>query len=438
MKRTDKRSRIVFLSALLLVINASAAFSQSSGGNFTITSQVVAGGGCGPDGSGGCTQSIGGNFAANGTTAEPGAADLSRQSPYSLRSGFWYADPGNTPTAAPASISGQVTGANGAPLGGVVISLNGQFTAIAITDANGNYHFDNMGTGGFYTVTPSLVNYHFAPASRSFSLVADRTDAIFTANADASPSANAIDTPEYFVRQQYLDFLGREPDQGGFAYWSAQINGCNGNAACIQTQRINVSAAFFIAQEFQQTGSFIYCVYQGALGRRPLFAEYSSDRQAVVGGGDLESEKQAFAAQFVERGEFAQKYQSQIAADSFVDALLENISQSAGVDLSAQRDALVSAYSGGTTLIQSRAAVVRAIGDNAEFRQSQYNSAFVLMEYFGYLRRDMDASGYQFWLNALNNVPGNYRGMVCSFVTSAEYQRRFGSVVTHGNGDCGP
>ena len=74
---------------------------------------------------------------------------------------------------------------------------------------------------------------------------------------------------------------------------------------------------------------------------------------------------------------------------------------------------------------------------NAEFRQSQYNSAFVLMEYFGYLRRDADASGYQFWLNALNNAPGNYRGMVCSFVTSAEYQQRFSLVVAHGNAECG-
>ena len=59
------------------------------------------------------------------------------------------------------------------------------------------------------------------------------------------------------------------------------------------------------------------------------------------------------------------------------------------------------------------------------------------MEYFGYLRRDPDMEGYDFWLNVLNNrVPANYRSMVCAFLTSAEYQGRFSTVVTHGNGEC--
>jgi hypothetical protein len=51
-------------------------------------------------------------------------------------------------------------------------------------------------------------------------------------------------------------------------------------------------------------------------------------------------------------------------------------------------------------------------------------------------RRDRD--GYNFWLNVMNNgEPGNYRGMVCAFITSAEYQRRFSVVVSHSNGECG-
>ena len=62
--------------------------------------------------------------------------------------------------------------------------------------------------------------------------------------------------------------------------------------------------------------------------------------------------------------------------------------------------------------------------------------------YFAYLRRDADTDGYRFWLNVLNESgtngdPVNYRGMVCSFITSAEYQRRFSSVVTHSNAECG-
>jgi hypothetical protein len=53
-------------------------------------------------------------------------------------------------------------------------------------------------------------------------------------------------------------------------------------------------------------------------------------------------------------------------------------------------------------------------------------------------QRDVDSEGYDFWLNVLNNrEPDNYHGMVCSFITSVEYQRRFASVVTHSNAECG-
>jgi hypothetical protein len=126
-----------------------------------------------------------------------------------------------------------------------------------------------------------------------------------------------------------------------------------------------------------------------------------------------------------------------------VDLLLQNVRQFSSVDLSAQRDTLIAAYNSGSGIVQSRAVVVRSIADNAAFKQSQYNSAFVLIEYFAYLRRDADTDGYRFWLNVLNESdtngnPGNYRGMVCSFITSAEYQRRFSSVVTHSNAECGP
>jgi len=72
------------------------------------------------------------------------------------------------------------------------------------------------------------------------------------------------------------------------------------------------------------------------------------------------------------------------------------------------------------------------------FKTREYNGAFVLMQYFGYLRRDPDQGGYDFWLDVLNNrVPGNFRGTVCAFLTSAEYQHRFGSTVTRTDRDCG-
>ena len=77
------------------------------------------------------------------------------------------------------------------------------------------------------------------------------------------------------------------------------------------------------------------------------------------------------------------------------------------------------------------------MAEGNEFRSAVYNPSFVLMEYFGYLQRDMDPDGFNFWVNVLNNGdPGNYRGMVCSFMTSAEYQLRFSPVITHSNREC--
>jgi Domain of unknown function (DUF4214) len=87
---------------------------------------------------------------------------------------------------------------------------------------------------------------------------------------------------------------------------------------------------------------------------------------------------------------------------------------------------------------KTRAQVLRDMIEIGEFRSRQYNPSFVLMQYFGYLRRDPDRAGYDFWLDTLNNRdPGNYRGMVCAFITSTEYQQRFSSVVTRTNSDCG-
>ena len=91
------------------------------------------------------------------------------------------------------------------------------------------------------------------------------------------------------------------------------------------------------------------------------------------------------------------------------------------------------ALNGGAT----RGWVLSQIVEDDSFKHAHYNSAFVLTQYFGYLRRDPDQWGYEFWLNVLNNGgQGNYRGMVCSFITSAEYQNRFSPVLTHRNADC--
>ena len=341
------------------------------------------------------------------------------------------------PTAAGASISGQVVTTSGAPLAGVTLRLSGGRSAETITNSAGNYNFNNVETGGFYTVSPSIANYSFSPGSRSFSLVGNKTDAVFTAQPDSTPSANAIDSNEYFVRQQYLDFLGREPDQGGFDYWIGQLDQCNGDSTCLRQRRVDISAAFFMSQEFKDTGSFVYRLYKGALGRQLLYSEFSADRAQVVGGPNLEASKAVFADAFVQRAEFADKYQGNTTAEAFVDAALQTMNDSAGVNLSGERAALINRYNQGVGMNASRALVVRQLADNDSFASAVYNQSFVTMQYMGYLRRTPETEGFDFWVGVLNSQPDNYRGMICSFITSTEYLRRFSSVVSHSNAECG-
>ncbi len=247
------------------------------------------------------------------------------------------------------------------------------------------------------------------------------------------PHRSFIDDASFFVRQQYQDFLNRAPDVPGLGYWTSEITRCGSDEACIKQRRVDTSAAFFVEAEFQRTGSFLYRFYRTSLGRNPSFQEFSADRNKIVEGPQLEQMKQAFASQWVQRTGFLQKYPATLTAEQFVDALLQTVLQATGVNLSAQRATLLNEYqaNGG------RARVVRLVADNAEVQSAEYNRAFVLMQYFGYLVRDPDPGGYQFWLDVLNNqVPGNYRAMVCAFLTSTEYQHRFGTLVTRANTDC--
>jgi hypothetical protein len=331
------------------------------------------------------------------------------------------------PTAASATISGRITTADGSPLAGVSMNLSGARSAKVISDANGNYRFSNVDIDNFYTVTPRLVNYHLAPESQSFSLLANKTDAAFTATRDAVIIGNAIDTPDYFVRQHYLDFLGREPDESGFNFWSDQILECGSDAGCIERRMINVSAAYFLSIEFQQTGGLVDGLYRASYGRAPHYVEFMPDtavvaRDVIVGRADwaqqLESNKQAFVDAWVERADFRAAYDG-LANNAFVDAL---ISRTGGFN--GDRDALVRGLNNGSL---TRATALRQVVENEGFVNARRNETFVMMEYFGYLRRDPDESGYAFWLNKLNQFGGNFEQaeMVKAFINSAEYRDRF-------------
>jgi hypothetical protein len=327
--------------------------------------------------------------------------------------------------------------------------MSGTQNRLTITDAAGRYHFDNVETNGFYTVVPTRANFIFSPAQRAFSQLGVHTDGAFngTSAASAGNALNPLDTTEYFVRQQYLDFLGREPDEAGFNFWVNNVEGCGADQNCQALKRIDTSAAFFLSIEFQQTGYLVYRTYQAAYGDLPgapvpiKLGEFKPDT-AEIGNGVvvnqsgwetvLENNKQTYTAEFVQRARFTAAYPATMTPDQFVDQLFTN----AGVTPEANaRAAAINEFGSAATSADSaaRGRALRLVAENSSLAQQDFNQAFVLMQYFGYLRRDVnsgpdtDFAGYNFWLNKLNTFGRNFRDaeMVKAFLVSGEYRGRF-------------
>jgi uncharacterized protein (TIGR03118 family) len=423
---------------------------------------------------------------------------------------------------------------------------------------------------------------------------------------DGAPStSNPVDDPSFFVRQHYLDFLNREPDAAGQAFWVNQITSCGGDATCRDIKRINVSAAFFLSIEFQRTGYLAYLTHRAAFGPNALggspapvlYGNFMRDVQALQkgfvfgqAGADavLEANKVAYFDEFVTRPEFVSKYPSTLTNAQYVDNLLAaanltpsevrlfvvnltnsqevpptvptttggaarpasfgtarfqfNSAQTAmtfnatinnidvtgtqtadvndnlgnahihagasvapgvngpvvwgffgtpfndnnpndakvtpfasgvggtfsgkwdapegnGTTLAAQLDNLrngrayinfhTTQFTGGeirgnfpaanafrdslvaglNATTETRATVLRKIAESDELNSREFNSAFVTMEYFGYLRRDPDTAGFNFWLNKLNSFNGDFikAEMVKAFISSSEFRQRFGA-----------
>ncbi|HET9789080.1 MAG TPA: hypothetical protein VFP47_18225, partial [Pyrinomonadaceae bacterium] len=255
---------------------------------------------------------------------------------------------------------------------------------------------------------------------------------------------------EFFVRQHYIDFLNREPDVTGFPFWINQITSCGMDPTCIELKRINVSAAFFLSIEFQQTGFLVYRMYKTAYDDLPglpvpvRLNEFLPDTQQIGRGvivgqtgweQQLENNKRDFAADFVTRPRFTDAHPTTLTPSEFVDRLFAN----AGVTPSpGERQTAIDEFAGAATSSDAaaRARVLRSIAEHPALAQAGFNRAFVLMQYFGYLRRNpndapestLDFQGFNFWLGKLNQFNGNFldADMVKAFLVSGEYKRRFG------------
>src|SRR5439155_1598881 len=258
---------------------------------------------------------------------------------------------------------------------------------------------DLPGTDKVDFTLPSTVDTGDQPIVVSVGLASSRTTVTDPPNIfinappptpTPTPTPSPISNPDAFVRQQYLDFLNREPDASGLTFWTNQITSCGNDQQCINAQRVNVSAAFFLSTEFQQTGYLVYRTYKAAYGNinnAPVpiaFSEFLPDTQQigqglVVGQAGweqvLEANKQNFMTAFVQRSRFTSAYPMSMSAQQFVDRLYTN----AGVTPSSTK--AIKEFSSTTSSDPvERARALRDVPEDAMLAQQELNRGFVLMD----------------------------------------------------------
>ena len=498
--RNDKHSALILWGVLLsLVLSPVVGLAQTmSGGPYKITSSVTAGGGGTSIGSGNkVIEGTAGQSAAGGphnkapyahdagfwpTTLAPATP---APTPQAGAGSFTFSNAvynvNEDCTAAVITVNRQ-NGSTGAATVDFRIMNGSGYTPCNLTSGSGAQNCD-------FSYTTGTLSFASGELSKTFEVLISK-DAYLegdeainvslgnpTAGATLGPQSAAtlmivdnqsvpvnsqpIDDAATFVGQTYHDFLARQADAGGLNYWAGQITQCGGDQTCINNQRITVSNAFFFELEYQQTGSYVFRLYRAAYGndqpfpnpdasnpveskRIPAYSVFLSDRASVIGGSSLAQSQLNVANAFVQRPEFLAKYPASLSGPQFIAAVVQNIQSADGVDLSSQTSALTTLFNAG-----GRGAVLYRLADdnaqtnpvsNQSFIDAEYNRAFVTTQYFGYLRRDADIGGLLFWLGQVSGAPlrdvNKQHAMVCSFITSGEYQQRFSSIATHSNAEC--
>ena len=250
-----------------------------------------------------------------------------------------------------------------------------------------------------------------------------------------SPVANPIDDYRFFISQHYSDLLGHEPSADSLEKLVGPFAQCGSRSDCLRAKRLELSTTL-LTQEVPNTGVFLYELYAAGLGRRPRLAEYETDRNVISNNSDGENGRLTLSLTFAQRPEFQRRYPSSLKAAEFVDQLLNSL-HFEPEDVKTDREQLVRLYDGTNN---GRAAILNRVVSEQGLIDAHYNQAFVMVQYFSYLRRDPDESGFSFWVNTLKSKPlrdpGAARSMVCAFLSSTEYQNRFGMLTTSSGSEC--
>src|SRR3989440_313298 len=285
----------------------------------------------------------------------------------------------------------------------------------------------------------------------------------FTIFNESISGAVAIDDPSIFIHQQYLDFLNRQPEPGPDGVYGTTddpvnfylniLNGCGSDFECTKYTRGALSAIFFRSPEFQRKGSYVANLTNITIGQRektatelsdptkvdrPHYSEFISALASISTANDdtatTETLKDQLANAWLQRSEIQQKLPSSLTNQQFVQTL----ESTAGVTL-ANENTLIANLNNGS---QTRPQVLRAVAESVDVSSKFYKPNFVMMEYFGYLRRDPedchnpanwsggDANqcGYIFHNNRFNlsaNADLIENIIVRGFIESAEYRARF-------------
>ena len=464
---------LLVLLGLVLQLMPFDLASAQSGGNLDLRRNVIAGGGN--------TSTGGGNLEISGTAGQAAAGVQTTGGPVTQLGGFWSAMLGGTIPPAPGPGILQFSSATYNTLedcAGTVITVtrsNGSTGTVTVnyatSDGSAQQRTDYESRLGTLTFAEGVTSMNFivlttrdayVEGQESINLalsnpaggatLGNQSTATVIIGDNAVPNLQPIDDVTTFVCQHYHDFLNRQPDASGLAFWTNEITSCGNDPACNELKRINVSASFYLSIEFQQTGFLIERLYKAAYGNADGISNFGGTHQVKVPmirlsefladtqqigqnvvvrqpGWEmvLEDNKQAFVADFVQRSRFTTAFPTSMTPAQFVDTLNANC----GNPLSpSNRNQLVNELA---TNSKTRAQVLRAVAEDPNLMGAEFNTAFVLMQYFVYLRRnpndpqDTDYTGYDFWLTKLNQFNGNFVNaeMVKAFLTSIEYRTRF-------------
>ena len=267
------------------------ALAQSSGGNFQITSHVTASG---------AEPSNAGSFSVAGTTSETAAGPLLAAPQFTLHGGFWPTTLGSTAPPVPAILQFESTGANateGCAAAEMTVKRTGGTTGavtvdFATNDVTAQQRADYVVAAGTLTFAPGETSQTIPVLTTEDAYVeGTETLTITLSNPQGGslgspnfltlqvldndtvnpPVVQPIDDPGTFVCQHYHDFLSRQPDPGGQAFWVGEITQCGSNQTCLNNKRIDVSNAFFFELEYQQTGAYVFRLYRAAFGNNQPF-----------------------------------------------------------------------------------------------------------------------------------------------------------------------